>query len=153
MNELTFQEKQEKLNDRLDLSSYLLNPIQRLGRYILLLENLKKSLTTAKCETLTEAIQFLKKTMKRGNDYVALDSIARCPKNIDFSTTGSFILREKFNMLKPRKGERMLFLFDKIIILTVADQVNTPNMRLFCTFYWCAFVFRKIRRSSSTERV
>jgi len=34
---MAFQAKQLELNDRMDLSSYLLKPVQRMGKYALLL--------------------------------------------------------------------------------------------------------------------
>jgi hypothetical protein len=36
------QKKQQELGDRMDLSSYLLKPVQRMGKYALLLEQIIK---------------------------------------------------------------------------------------------------------------
>lgn len=39
---LTFQKKQLELQDKMDLASYLLKPVQRMGKYALLLKQLLK---------------------------------------------------------------------------------------------------------------
>lgn len=78
------QSKQTELGDRLDLSSYLLSPVQRLGRYILLLRALQceeraeaEGLPTA-ISQLPTAITHLEHLMDLGNNLIALDSITNC---------------------------------------------------------------------------
>lgn len=80
------QSKQTELGDRLDLSSYLLSPVQRLGRYILLLRALQREeraeteaegLPTA-ISQLPTAITHLEHLMDLGNNLIALDSITNC---------------------------------------------------------------------------
>ncbi|XP_022916986.2 triple functional domain protein-like [Onthophagus taurus] len=116
------QERQKILGHKLDLASYLLNPVQRLGRYILLLQNLQKSIRKPEC--LDNAIKLLEKAMKRGNDYVAIASISQC--TIDLYKKGTYIDREKFTLLKPKREEIVVFLFENTIVLTLPQQ-NTEN--------------------------
>lgn len=40
------QTKQIELNDKMDLASYLLKPVQRMGKYALLLQQLVKACNT-----------------------------------------------------------------------------------------------------------
>lgn len=42
-----FKTKQMELNDKMDLASYLLKPVQRMGKYALLLQQLMKACATA----------------------------------------------------------------------------------------------------------
>lgn len=120
------QDRQRKLKDRLDLMSYLLNPIQRLGRYILLLENLQKAVR--KSERLDPAVEILKTNMTKGNDAIAVESILQLPQSLDLYTKGSYIDREKFIMTKPKRQEIVIFLFEEIVVFTVenaTDRVST----------------------------
>lgn len=43
---LFLQTKQRELNDKMDLASYLLKPVQRMGKYALLLQQLVKACST-----------------------------------------------------------------------------------------------------------
>lgn len=43
---LIWQPKQLELNDKMDLASYLLKPVQRMGKYALLLQQLMKACST-----------------------------------------------------------------------------------------------------------
>lgn len=42
-----FKTKQVELNDKMDLASYLLKPVQRMGKYALLLQQLMKACAAA----------------------------------------------------------------------------------------------------------
>lgn len=42
-----FKTKQMELNDKMDLASYLLKPVQRMGKYALLLQQLMKACAAA----------------------------------------------------------------------------------------------------------
>lgn len=42
-----FKAKQMELNDKMDLASYLLKPVQRMGKYALLLQQLMKACAVA----------------------------------------------------------------------------------------------------------
>lgn len=115
---------QDQFGERLDFSAYLLTPVQRLGRYILFIENIEKELKKMDgiCENIQKALKIVKSVMSRGNDCVAIESIQRSPiSKVDF---GSFIMREKFTLTKPRRLEIMVFLFSNIVVFTVEDPVS-----------------------------
>lgn len=119
------KERQKSLGDLLDLSSYLLTPIQRLGKYILLLENIQKALQKENkySENVEMAIEMLRREMRIGNDFIAIDSIEKLPITLDQS--GSFVFRDVFNIQRPRKYEATLFLFENVLVFTVVHHVSS----------------------------
>lgn len=115
---------QEHYGERLDFSAYLLTPLQRLGKYILLLDNIEKELKKLALpyENTQKARELIKSVMSRGNDCVAIESIHHSPiSKVDY---GSFIMRDKFTITKPRRLDSMVFLFSNIVVFTVEDQVS-----------------------------
>lgn len=122
------------MNDSLDLSSYLLAPIQRLGKYILLLKGINEQLNKNYCysTTVQAALDMVKKMMSKANDYIAIDSIKRCPIDLE-RKAGSFIMREKFLMIRADKllqnDESVVFFFDEIIVFTVQPCVSIPYFK------------------------
>lgn len=80
---LTFdpQRKQVELGDKMDLSSYLLKPIQRMSKYALLLTDLSKEVgmaQEAELTTLQAATDMVKFQLRHGNDLLAMDAIRDC---------------------------------------------------------------------------
>lgn len=116
---------QEKFEERLDFSAYLLTPVQRLGKYILFLENIEKQLEKLDLpiENTQTALVIVRDEMSKGNDSVAIESIEHSPiSKMDY---GSFKMREKFNIIKPRKVEAaMVFLFTNVVVFSVTDTVS-----------------------------
>lgn len=98
----------------------MLAPIQRLGKYILLLDKISKELSKKdqSSDSIHAALEIVKKEMSKGNDYVAIYSIKDCPVKLA-EEAGSFKMREKFTILKPRKFESVVFLFEEIIVFTI----------------------------------
>jgi hypothetical protein len=129
------KERQEQLSDKLGLASYLLTPIQRLGKYILILEKIKKELIKAKkpIEKVCAAIEVVRKVMRKGNDFIAMDSIKN--SDIDLLMQGSFIMRAVFNVLKPRKFVSMVFLFENAIIFTEKISKNLEQFTYLDSIY------------------
>lgn len=124
------KEMQETFEERLDFSAYLLTPVQRLGRYILFLENIEKQLKKLNLpvEHAQTAIAILKDEMSKGNDSVAIESIENSPiSKMDY---GSFKMREKFSINKPRKVDAMVFLFSNVVVFTTSDPTKLE------TFYY-----------------
>ncbi|CAG9768837.1 unnamed protein product [Ceutorhynchus assimilis] len=115
------KEKQDKINDKLHLSAYLLTPLQRLGKYKLFLENIIKQLGKEgkSIGAVQMALDVVKKYMSRGNDAVAIASILFSP--LHTREYGAFISREKFALLKPKRMEVMVFLFEDVIVFTTED--------------------------------
>lgn len=70
------------------MGSYLIKPTQRLGRYILLMEELAKECKKHKIDDteVKEAIEMLKTEMRLGNDLMAFDAIKGCDvSNLEYS--------------------------------------------------------------------
>ncbi|KAK5646169.1 hypothetical protein RI129_004633 [Pyrocoelia pectoralis] len=116
--------REKELNDHLGLGSHLLTPIQRLGKYTLFLEQIEKELRRENrtCIYITFAIELVRTQMATGDLYIAVDSIRGCPINL--LEQGTLLLKENFNVLKPKKYEAVLFLFEKILIFTTRDTKN-----------------------------
>lgn len=79
-----FREKQLELGDKMDLSSYLLKPVQRMGKYSLLLKQIIKECSPSEPEyaDLKEAYEMVKFQLRHGNDLLAMD----CLQGADVST-------------------------------------------------------------------
>lgn len=126
---------QAEFEDRLDFSAYLLTPLQRLGKYILLMENIEKEIVKMEqsSKNIEHAIAMIKSVMTRGNDSIAIESIQRSP--ISFVDYGTFIMRDKFTILKPRRFDSMVFLFTNVVVFTVEDQVVFSLVKFLCCLY------------------
>nr|XP_008193316.1 PREDICTED: uncharacterized protein LOC103313000 [Tribolium castaneum] len=121
--------RQTELKDKLGLASYLLTPIQRMGKYVLLLEQIQKELNKKQqsLEKIETAVSVIRGVMRKGNDYIAIDSIKQC--EIDLRLQGSFIMRSLFNISKPRKFVSMVFLFENVIVFTEKLSKNTEEFK------------------------
>ncbi|XP_028150555.1 uncharacterized protein LOC114343904 [Diabrotica virgifera virgifera] len=118
------KEMQEKYGERLDFSAYLLTPVQRLGKYILLLEQIEKQLKKLELpvDNTQTALAIVREEMSKGNDSVAIESIENSPiSKMDY---GSFKMREMFSITKPRKVECMVFLFTNVLVFTTCDPTR-----------------------------
>lgn len=72
----------------MDLASYLLKPVQRMGKYALLLQQMMKAcleITLGSSERGMQEIEDLKQAeemvrfqLRHGNDLLAMDSIREC---------------------------------------------------------------------------
>lgn len=107
-----FKAKQLELGDKMDLASYLLKPVQRMGKYALLLQQLVKAGTdhteqvpegddAGKDEKdgetvrpmvegeadLRAAEQMVRFQLRHGNDLLAMDSLRDC--DVSFLNTGN----------------------------------------------------------------
>lgn len=71
------QGKQLALGDKMDLASYLLKPVQRMGKYALLLQQLMK-VAKSDITDLQEAEAMVRFQLRHGNDLLAMDSLREC---------------------------------------------------------------------------
>lgn len=72
----------------MDLASYLLKPVQRMGKYALLLQQLMKAVTNIQgpalqeifedMEELQKAEEMVRFQLRHGNDLLAMDSLRDC---------------------------------------------------------------------------
>lgn len=77
-----------ELGDKMDLASYLLKPVQRMGKYALLLQQLMKAVTSIQgpslqeiaedIEELQKAEEMVRFQLRHGNDLLAMDSLRDC---------------------------------------------------------------------------
>lgn len=84
----SLQTKQLELDDKMDLASYLLKPVQRMGKYALLLQQLMKAVTSVQgpslqkisedIEELQRAEEMVRFQLRHGNDLLAMDSLRDC---------------------------------------------------------------------------
>lgn len=81
-----------ELGDKMDLASYLLKPVQRMGKYALLLQQMMKACpasllssperTIQEIEDLRQAEEMVRFQLRHGNDLLAMDSIRECDVSI-----------------------------------------------------------------------
>ncbi|XP_067930542.1 uncharacterized protein [Watersipora subatra] len=120
-----FRELQTTLEDKMDLSSYLLKPVQRMGKYALILKQILKECpeTAAEHQDLTAAQEMIKFCLQHGNDLLAMDSLKECDVNLQ--EQGTLLLQEEFTVQKSRHkaAKRHLFLFDDLLVFAKAKKV------------------------------
>lgn len=81
------QDKQRALGDKLDLASYLLKPVQRMGKYALLLQDLvREAGRWPTCEPelaeLRAAQDVVRSQLRHGNDLLAMDAVRGCDVSV-----------------------------------------------------------------------
>ncbi|GLV42421.1 Puratrophin-1-like [Carabus blaptoides fortunei] len=135
-----FMNKIKELHSSLDMGSYLIKPTQRLGRYILLMEELGKECKKHKIDDneVKEAIEMLKTEMRLGNDLMAFDAIKGC--DMDLKDQGDLIYRNEFTVYKGAEPayKAMVFLFDKIMMFTrIVFEINVDVL------YYQDFIYLK----------
>ncbi|GLV42422.1 Puratrophin-1-like [Carabus blaptoides fortunei] len=132
-----FTKKQKQLRDPLDLASYLLTPIQRLGKYCLLMKSLTRECEKENIcnEKVKKATEMLQQQMSLGNNLIATDSIVGC--EVSLREQGGLLLRDTFTVSPPTKRmpfEAMVFLFQEALIITCIHRQNASE----------EFVFREV---------
>lgn len=77
------QDKQRELGDKMDLASYLLKPVQRMGKYALLLQDLVREAGCCpaweqELGELRAAEDVVRFQLRHGNDLLAMDAVRGC---------------------------------------------------------------------------
>ncbi|XP_055363229.1 rho guanine nucleotide exchange factor 40 [Betta splendens] len=121
-----FRRKQVELGDKMDLSSYLLKPVQRMSKYALLLMDLMKEVSEAQ-ETELVALQaatnMVKFQLRHGNDLLAMDAIQDCDVNL--KEQGQLIRQDEFTVCTGRrKSQRHIFLFEELILFSKPKKME-----------------------------
>ncbi|XP_059211635.1 rho guanine nucleotide exchange factor 40 [Centropristis striata] len=115
-----FRRKQAELGDKMDLSSYLLKPVQRMSKYALLLSDLIKEVggaQEAELNALHEATNMVKFQLRHGNDLLAMDAIRDCDVNL--KEQGQLIRQDEFTVWSGRrKCQRHIFLFEELVLFS-----------------------------------
>lgn len=128
-----FKSKQLELNDKMDLASYLLKPVQRMGKYALLLQQLVKACSSiegpalheiaADVEELHRAEEMVKFQLRHGNDLLAMDSLRDCDVNV--KEQGRLLRQNEFLVWQGRGGKkslRQVFLFEDLVLFSKARR-------------------------------
>ncbi|KAM6942761.1 puratrophin-1 [Xenentodon cancila] len=121
-----FRRKQLELGDKMDLSSYLLKPIQRMSKYALLLTDLMKEVGVseeAELATLEAATNMVKFQLRHGNDLLAMDAILDCDVNL--KEQGQLIRQDEFTVWSGRrKCQRRIFLFEELVLFSKPKKME-----------------------------
>lgn len=123
---LFFQRKQRELADKMDLSSYLLKPIQRMSKYALLLADIIKEVGVgqeAELPALQAASDMVKFQLRHGNDLLAMDAIRHCDVNL--KEQGQLLRQDEFTVWTGRKKcQRHVFLFEELLLLSKPKKME-----------------------------
>ncbi|KAK5909087.1 hypothetical protein CgunFtcFv8_017090 [Champsocephalus gunnari] len=128
-----FRRKQLLLGDKMDLSSYLLKPVQRMSKYALLLSDIMKEVAGAPGEELSaqeaelsalqDATNMVKFQLRHGNDLLAMDAIRDCDVNL--REQGQLIRQDEFTVCSGRrKCQRHIFLFEELVLFSKPKKVE-----------------------------
>ncbi|XP_058457064.1 uncharacterized protein LOC131434407 [Malaya genurostris] len=128
-----FKTKQLELNDKMDLASYLLKPVQRMGKYALLLQQLMKACAPAQntanpeiledLEQLQKAEEMVRFQLRHGNDLLAMDSLRDCDVNV--KEQGRLLRQNEFLVWEGKAGKkslRQVFLFEELVLFSKARR-------------------------------
>ncbi|KAK4296919.1 hypothetical protein Pmani_030628 [Petrolisthes manimaculis] len=120
-----FRNKQLELGDKMDLASYLLKPVQRMGKYALILKQLLKECGRGEesHEELQGAQEMVQFQLRHGNDLLAMDSLRDCDVNLKeqgrLLRQGEFVVWEGS---RAKKSVRHVFLFEDMILFSKARR-------------------------------
>ncbi|AWP01017.1 putative puratrophin-1-like [Scophthalmus maximus] len=125
-----FRRKQVELGDKMDLSSYLLKPVQRMSKYALLLTDLFKEVGAAQeaeLAALQAATNMVKFQLRHGNDLLAMDAIRDCDVNL--KEQGQLIRQDEFTdeftvWTGRRKCQRHIFLFEELVLFSKPKKME-----------------------------
>ncbi|XP_053083853.1 pleckstrin homology domain-containing family G member 4B isoform X2 [Pangasianodon hypophthalmus] len=121
-----FKNKQMELEDKMDLASYLLKPIQRMSKYALLLKDLIKECSQSQEQELADlrtAEEMVKFQLRHGNDLLAMDAIRGCDVNL--KEQGQLRCQDEFIVwCGRRKYLRHVFLFEDLILFSKTKKIE-----------------------------
>ncbi|XP_076241438.1 uncharacterized protein LOC143183654 isoform X2 [Calliopsis andreniformis] len=162
-----FKQKQLELGDKMDLASYLLKPVQRMGKYALLLQQLVKAGTDLSEQMsgkddkdekedgmkpmvegeadLRAAEQMVRFQLRHGNDLLAMDSLRDCDVNV--KEQGRLLRQNEFLVWqgKGKKCLRQVFLFEDLILFSKARRFPDRKVRQPFNGELFAFSFLGVR--------
>ncbi|CAL8368612.1 unnamed protein product [Lota lota] len=149
-----FKRKQQELGDMMDLSSYLLRPIQRISKYSLLLQDMlalapsphdpqyqlgpagdnagscvpdaSGSDRERERAEIRAATDLVKFQMRHGNDLLTMDAIQDCDVNL--KEQGQLIRQDEFTLFfRKKKCIRRIFLFEHLILFSKTKKNDVGN--------------------------
>ncbi|XP_077605536.1 pleckstrin homology domain-containing family G member 4B [Crocuta crocuta] len=123
-----FKDKQRELGDKMDLASYLLKPVQRMGKYALLLQDLVREASCCpaweqELGELRAAEGVVRFQLRHGNDLLAMDAVRGCDVNL--KEQGQLRCQDEFIVCCGRKKYlRHVFLFEDLILFSKTKKVD-----------------------------
>ncbi|VCW67798.1 unnamed protein product [Gulo gulo] len=123
-----FKDKQRQLGDKMDLASYLLKPVQRVGKYLLLLQDLAREAGGGpageqELRELQAAADMVRFQLRHGNDLLAMDAIRGC--DVSLKEQGPLRRQDEFIVCRGRrKHPRHVFLFEDLILFSKTRKVE-----------------------------
>uniref|UniRef100_A0A452S9A5 Pleckstrin homology and RhoGEF domain containing G4B n=1 Tax=Ursus americanus TaxID=9643 RepID=A0A452S9A5_URSAM len=123
-----FKDKQRELGDKMDLASYLLKPVQRMGKYALLLQDLVREAGCCpaweqELGELRAAEDVVRFQLRHGNDLLAMDAVRGCDVNL--KEQGQLRCQDEFIVCcGRRKSLRHVFLFEDLILFSKTKKVD-----------------------------
>uniref|UniRef100_A0A3B3CU43 Uncharacterized protein n=1 Tax=Oryzias melastigma TaxID=30732 RepID=A0A3B3CU43_ORYME len=130
-----FRRKQLELGDKMDLSSYLLKPVQRMSKYALLLADLMKEVGVAQEAELAALLAKMLLHLIRGSS-----CSSRSPQ-VNLKEQGQLIRQDEFTVWSGRrKCQRHIFLFQELVLFSKLRKVEggrseaapSPDASLCC---------------------
>uniref|UniRef100_A0A3P9NSY0 Uncharacterized protein n=1 Tax=Poecilia reticulata TaxID=8081 RepID=A0A3P9NSY0_POERE len=107
-----FRRKQLELGDKMDLSSYLLKPVQRMSKYALLLSDLTKEVGVAQEAELT--------ALQDATNMLVLLSL-----QVNLKEQGQLIRQDEFTVWSGRrKCQRHIFLFEDLLLFSKPKKME-----------------------------
>ncbi|KAI5096138.1 pleckstrin-like domain-containing family G member 4B isoform X2, partial [Silurus meridionalis] len=121
-----FKRKQLELEDSMDLSSYLLKPVQRISKYSLLLQEMLEECGAAHEAERLEihgAAEVVRFQLRHGNDLLTMDAIQDCDVNLQ--EQGQLFRQDEFYVTFHKKRSlRRVFLFQDLILFTKTKKTH-----------------------------
>ncbi|XP_022368127.1 pleckstrin homology domain-containing family G member 4B [Enhydra lutris kenyoni] len=123
-----FKDKQQQLGDKMDLASYLLKPVQRMGKYLLLLQDLVREAGGCpageqELRELQAAADMVRFQLRHGNDLLAMDAVRGC--DVSLKEQGPLRCQDEFIVCcGRRKHLRHVFLFEDLILFSKTRKVE-----------------------------
>ncbi|XP_049318921.1 uncharacterized protein KIAA1755 homolog [Astyanax mexicanus] len=115
-----FKRKQLELRDSMDLSSYLLKPVQRISKYSLLLQEMVGECgpgQDSERQEIQAAAEVIRFQLRHGNDLLTMDAIRNCDVNL--KEQGQLIRQDEFYVIfRKKRALRRVFLFQDLILFT-----------------------------------
>ncbi|XP_072553584.1 uncharacterized protein KIAA1755 homolog [Salminus brasiliensis] len=115
-----FKRKQLELRDSMDLSSYLLKPVQRVSKYSLLLQEMLGECgpgQVSERQEIQAAADIIRFQLRHGNDLLTMDAIRNCDLNL--KEQGQLIRQDELYVLfRKKRALRRVFLFQELILFT-----------------------------------
>ncbi|XP_066528188.1 puratrophin-1 [Hoplias malabaricus] len=121
-----FKCKQQELRDSMDLSSYLLKPVQRISKYSLLLQEMVGECLPgqdSERQEIQAAAEVIRFQLRHGNDLLTMDAIRNCDVNL--KEQGQLVRQDEFYvMMRKKKALRRVFLFQELILFTKPKKTH-----------------------------